>query len=192
MKSRPALWMVLLVALAARLYSVSAPLTDGGQERQTQVAPIARNLHRETLNVLYPRMDSFAPDPGYLTLEFPLQPALMAVAYHAFGIHDVIGRLITIAFSMGSVMFMYLLASRFFLPSSAALTATAIYALTPMSIYFGRAVFPESLLLFFTLGALYFLLRWSEGLQWRYYGLSLVFASLAFLVKAPQIGRAHV
>lgn len=185
MKNRIALWMVLLVALAARLYSVSAPLTDGGQERQTQVAMIARNLYRENLNVFYPRMDSFAPDPGYVTLEFPLQPALMAVAYHAFGIHDVIGRLITIAFSMGSVVFMYLLVSRFFLPPGAALAATAIYALTPMSIFFGRAVFPEALLLFFSLGALYFLLRWSEGLQWRYYGLSLAFASVAFLVKAP-------
>ena len=186
MKNRPVmLWVVLLVAIAARLYSVGAPLTDGGQERQTQVATIARNLYRENLNVFYPRMDSFAPDPGYVTLEFPLQPTLMAVAYHAFGIHDVIGRLITIAFSMGSVMFMYLLASRFFLPSNTALAATAVYALTPMSIYFGRAVFPESLLLFFSLGALYFLLRWSEGLQWRHYGLSLGFASLAFLVKAP-------
>ena len=136
------LWVLILIAFAGRLYSVSAPLTDGGQERQTQVASIARNLFRENLNVLYPRMDSFAPEPGYVTLEFPLQPALMAVAYHVFGIHDVIGRLITIAFSMGSVIFMYLLASRFFLPSSTALAVTAIYALTPMSIYFGRAEFP--------------------------------------------------
>lgn len=185
MKSRTALWVVLLIALAARLYSVSAPLTDGGHERQTQVATIARNLFRNNLNVLYPQLDSFAPDLGYVALEFPLQSALMAVAYHVLGVHDVIGRLVTIAFSMGSVAFFYLLVSRFFFPSGIALATTAVYALTPMSIFFGRAVFPESLLLFFSLGALYFLFRWAEGLHWKYYGMSMAFASLAILVKAP-------
>jgi len=184
MKSRTALWMVLLVSLAVRLYSVGAPLTDGGQERQTQVAMIARNLYRENMNILYPRMDIFAPEPGYVILEFPLQSALMAVAYHFVGDKDIVGRLITIGFSMGSIIFMYLLC-RYFLPEKWALLSASIYALTPLSIYFGRAVFPESLLMFFSLGALYFLLRWSEIFRLRYYVLSLIFAAIAFLVKAP-------
>lgn len=184
MKGRMALWLILLLALATRLYSVNAPLTDGGQERQTQVAMIARNLYRDNLNVLYPRIDIFAPEPGYVTLEFPLQSALMAIVYYVVGVQDIVGRLVTIAFSIMSIAFMYWLA-KFFLPERGALLATAIYALTPMSIYFGRAVFPEALLLFFSLGALYFLLRWSEGLKTRYYVLSLVFVAMAFLVKAP-------
>ena len=183
-KRRIALWIILLIALATRLYSVNAPFTDGGQERQTQVAMIARNLYRENLNMLYPRMDIFAPEAGYVLLEFPLQPALMAIVYHFVGVQDIVGRLITIAFSMGSIVFMYWLA-KFFLPEKGALIATAIYALTPMSIYFGRAVFPEALLLFFSLGALYYLLRWSEGLKTRYYVLSMAFAATAFIVKAP-------
>ena len=184
MKSRTALWMILLVSLAVRLYSVDAPLTDGGQERQTQVSMIARNLYREHMNILYPRMDIFGPDSGYVMLEFPFQSAVMAVAYHFVGDKDIVGRLITIGFSMGSIIFMYLL-SRYFLPEKWALFSATIYALTPLSIYFGRAVFPESLLMFFSLGALYFLLCWSENYRLRYYVLSLIFAAMAFLVKAP-------
>lgn len=184
MKDRMALWLILLLALATRMYSVNAPLTDGGQERQTQVAMIARNLYRDNLNVLYPRMDIFAPEPGYTALEFPLQPALMAIVYYFVGVHDIVGRLVTIMFSMASIVVMYLL-SKYFLPERGALLATAIYALTPMSIYFGRAVFPEALLLFFSLGALYFLLRWSQCHETRYYVLSWIFAAIAFLVKAP-------
>jgi 4-amino-4-deoxy-L-arabinose transferase-like glycosyltransferase len=184
LKGRMALWLILLLALATRLYSVNAPLTDGGQERQTQVAMIARNLYRENLNVLYPRMDTSAPEPGYTMLEFPLQSALMAIVYYFVGVQDIVGRLITITFSIASILFMYELA-KFFLPERGALLITSIYALTPMSIYFGRTVFPEALLLFFSLGALYFMLRWSEGLQKRYYWLSLGFAATASLVKAP-------
>ena len=184
-RDRWAVWVILLFALIARLYSVNAPLTDGGQERQTQVAMIARNLYRDDLNVLYPRMDIFGPDVGYVTLEFPLQPALMAIAYYFVEVQDIVGRLIVIAFSMGSIVFMYWLA-KFFLPEWGALLTTGIYALTPMSIYFGRALFPEALLLFFSLGALYFILRWSEEPQkTRYYVWSLVFAATAILVKAP-------
>jgi 4-amino-4-deoxy-L-arabinose transferase-like glycosyltransferase len=184
MKSRTALWIVLLVALAARLYLVSAPLTDGGQERQTQVSMIARNLYRENMNILYPRMDIFAPEPGYVMLEFPLQSALMAVVYYIVGIKDIVGRLITIGFSMGSIIFVYLL-SQFFLPRKWSLVSSSIYALTPMSIYFGRAVFPEALLMFFSLGSVYFLLRWSEESKFQYYVWSLIFAAISFLVKAP-------
>jgi len=183
-KGRMALWLILLLALAARLYSVNAPLTDGGQERQTQVAMIARNLYRDNLNMLYPRMDTSAPEAGYTMLEFPIQSALMAIIYYLVGVQDIVGRLITIAFSLASIVLMYWLA-RCFLPERGALLSTAIYAFTPMSIYFGRAVFPEALLLFFSLGALYFLIRWSEGSKARDYWLSLIFVAMAFLVKAP-------
>lgn len=181
-RRRVLLWVVLAISLAVRLYGVGSPLTDGGQERQTQVATIARNLYRENPNVLYPRMD-FVPR-FYAMLEFPLQAAIMATLYHVFGIHDAVGRLVTIAFSLGSIVFMYLVARRF-LSEDRAVLAAAVYALTPMSIYFGRAVFPEALLLFFSLGALHFTLEWTRRVRRADYFASVAFAAAAFIVKAP-------
>ena len=184
LQGRLGLWVILLLALTTRLYKVTAPLTDATHERQTMTAEIARNFYRDGLDLLHPRIDSTAPGPGYLMLEFPIQPGLMAIAYHFVGIHDIVGRLITIAFSMGSIVFMFILA-RLLLPAGTALFVTATYALTPMSIYFGRSVHPEVLGLFFSLGALYFILRWREDLTSRFYWLSALFTAMAFLIKPP-------
>lgn len=176
--------LIMLVAVLLRLYGINSPLTDGGHERQTQVAMIARNLYRDGMNVLYPRLDIFAPEPGYIGLEFPLQSALMAGVYYYFDEAPWIGRSLSVLFSIGSILFFYSIAG-FFLGQNLALFAVALYALSPGSIYFGRSVFPESHLLFFSLGALCFLLRWSENRKASFYFASLLFQAISILVKAP-------
>lgn len=176
--------LIFIVALLMRLYGLSNPLTDGGHERQTQVAMIARNLFRDNLNIFYPRMDTFAPSVGYTMLEFPLQPAVIASFYYVFGVHDVIGRIVTIVFAMGSVWLFYRLAQYLISPRFA-LIATAVYSLTPLNVYFGRILFPEAVLLFFMIGAMYFLFRYYQTHRLSHWGLSALFAATACLVKPP-------
>ena len=175
---------IVLLAVLTRLYGLFSPLTDGGHERQTQVAMIARNLFREGYNVLFPRMDTFAPDPGFIALEFPLQPLLMALLHNVLDNFDLCGRFITLLFSVASIWFM-LGVARFFLAERYALLCAGLYALTPMSIYFGRAVFPEALMLFFSLASLFFLLRWYHSNAHTSLGLSILLFAIAALVKAP-------
>ena len=153
---------LLVVALLVRLYGLWNPLTEAGHERQTQVAMIARNILRDDYAFLYTRLDVFGLDPGYIALEFPLQPLLMALA-HGQGVDlDLSGRVVSIAFSLLSVLLMHGIARRFLSPGPALFT-TAVYALSPMSIFFGRAVYPEPLLMFFLLGSVLTALLWRES-----------------------------
>ena len=69
---------------------------------------MSRNFVEEEYNILYPRVDWRGDTPGYVESEFPIYQFLVASLYQVFGIHEWIARLLTIAFSLAALVFLYL------------------------------------------------------------------------------------
>src|SRR5215469_12512527 len=96
-----ALLAILLLGAMLRLYGIHNPIIDHPGWRQGDEASIARNFALLDNNILHPQTDYDGPPPNYVELELQIVPYLAAGLYKIFGIHEIFGRLITLAFSLG-------------------------------------------------------------------------------------------
>src|SRR5581483_10608632 len=96
------LCVALLAGLLLRLHGLHDPVLDHPGWRQGDTAAIARNFATLEYNPLRPQTDYDGPPPNYVELELQIVPFLAATLYKIFGIHEVFGRLISIAFSLGT------------------------------------------------------------------------------------------
>jgi len=177
-------WIVIAVGVLIRCYNVSAPLLDLASWRETQTAMITRNLVKDGLDLLHPRVDWFGNNTAYLALEFPLYNGVIAIFYVVFGEQEIFGRILSILFSAGGMVLFYKLA-RLFFQEKVALYSLLFYMLCPLSIFYSQTYMPESMMLFFSIGAIYFLLRWRETDQKTQLALAIAFTLGALLVKTP-------
>lgn len=178
----PILIIIAFLGLAVRLYGINLPLVESHQIRQAQTAMMTRNLYEDKVDIFHTRLDFFGNVPGHIIMEFPLMHAITALLYYIFGVHEIIGRLVSVVFSVGAMFLMYALA-RQFLPAVSAFAALILYTFSPLNIFFSRAFMPESSMMFLIIGAIYFFLRWTEKQAPSSYILSIIFAALACLAK---------
>lgn len=146
---------ILLLALFMRMQHVRDPLLDHPNWRQGDTASIARNFEQLQYNLLYPQTDYDGPPPNYVELELQILPFLAATAYKVFGVHEIFGRLLAMLFSLGTVFVAGLFARRLYASELAGLTAAAFFAVFPGSVYYGRTVTPDVVMVFFLTAALY-------------------------------------
>ncbi len=178
-----ALLAVFFIASAFRLWGVTNPLVDFHSWRQTLTATIAMNFYTGDMNLLQPSTNWVRE---YYEFEFQIYPFLVALLYKIFGFHDILGRLVSIAFSMGTVGMLYLLGKRYY-DSTTGLFAAGVFAVLPMSVYYTRTFMPESAMLFFSVTLLYFFTRWLDNGTWKDFLLASIFTTLTFLIKLPAL-----
>lgn len=193
----PIFWLVIivLVGLKARLYMIDRPIADWHAWRQADTAAVARNFWQEGFNPLLPRYDDMSgvaenpvPNPNrFRFVEFPIYPSLVYAAYLINGGVDVkLARGVAAAFSLGSIILVYLITKRYF-GVTTALLAGLLFAILPFNVYFSRTVLPEASLVFFCLGMFYFIDRWIKENRLGLYAGSLIFTTAAFLTKPMAI-----
>lgn len=196
-----AVWLVLILALGLGLRheGLRDPILDHPGWRQGDTASIARNFAVLQYNILYPQTNYDGPPPNYVELELQIVPFLAATLYKVVGVHPVIGRVITIVFSLATVVVLYFFGRRVFRSEAAGLVAAAAYAIMPGSVYYGRTFTPDATMVFFMTAALYAVwvlaletAVWSGGeLVWVTALLALAFlakpVSLAALVPAALL-----
>ncbi len=163
-----ALGLVLLVALALRLRGIHDPILDHPGWRQGDTAAIARNFATLDFNPLHPQTDYDGPPPNYVELELQIVPYLAAVLYKGFGVHEVFGRLISIAFSLGTVVLAAFFARRLFAGNAAFVFGALAFALYPGSVYYGRTFMPDTAMTFFLTAAVYASWEWIAGEDGRF------------------------
>lgn len=181
-KYRKIFYAIIVVSVLLRLYGITLPLIESHQLRQAQTADVARNLYYDKMDIFHTRMNFAGDGAKPAVLEFPLMHGITALTYYVFGVHEIIGRIVSILFSIGALLFMYGLA-RQFLSVAASLAAMGLYGLSPMNIFFSRAFMPESSMMFFMIGAIYFFLVWLDQNGTRYYIFSLLFMVFVGLTK---------
>jgi hypothetical protein len=102
----------------------------------------------------------------------------LVMNYALFGFKEWAGRLVPVAYAVGSLLLLTLLVWRFG-GAGWALVAAAIYALTPLNLIFADMIDHEQGCIFWCLALFYAFQRWRQTHAWRHLGLSLFFVTLA-------------
>lgn len=180
------LFAIVTLGLVFRLYGIDNPFLDSHAERQTQVAMVARNLSHDNFAWWCTRLDMFGPVESCHVLEFPLIQGIAALAYSVVGEHQIIGRIVALIFSICSIGFMYGV-SRYFSDRIGTIIAVTVYSLAPFSVYFGRTFMAESVMMFCSLGAFYFVLKHGNAGRRLDFVFALILGAFAVLAKPTAI-----
>ncbi len=185
--------LIALLAIVLRLKGIHDPILDHPAWRQGDTASIARNFATLQYNILYPQTNYNGPPPNYVELELQIVPFLAATLYKIFGVHEIFGRLISLVFSVGTVVIIGLFARWLFFSATAGLIAAFFFATFPGSVYYGRTFTPDTTMVFFLTAALYAVTRFiveDEALTQR--GLARVTALLTFAYLAKPVAVAGI
>lgn len=160
---------LLALTLAVRIPGLFRPLLGNFATKNVIYAMIARNWATGASPFWHPALDCLKGDRLALhLLEVPLSAYLAGTCWRlAGGSLDVWGRLISIAFSLGTVVLLYRLCLRWHGRQAAAASA-ALFALSPVSIVCGQAFMLEASLVFFAVGSVWSLDNWlrAAGRRW--------------------------
>lgn len=196
--TNPFLYLLFILALGfwLRLYKIDNPIADWHSWRQADTAAVARNFYQEGYNPFLPRGDDMSTISEikpvlnlerYRFVEFPIYPSLVAFAYFINGgVDEKLARLVSVLFSLGSIIFIYLIVKKYSETLHALLSAF-IFATLPFSVFFSRVTLPEPSLIFFSLGMFYFVDRWIYENKTSLMLWGIFFTASAFLTK-PMAG----
>jgi 4-amino-4-deoxy-L-arabinose transferase-like glycosyltransferase len=176
---------IVLLAVAFRLYRVDVPLIDGHSWRQITNADITRHFAEGVMNPFVPRV-SWGGLNGVVGMEFPLLHYLTAIVWLITGEREVVARLVAIAFSIAAVLLTYFLGTRLF-GRPAGRAAAFLLAVSPSSVYFGRAYLSDTPMLTFSVGAVLAWDRYFDRPTPARAAVAAVVTALAALVKLPAI-----
>jgi 4-amino-4-deoxy-L-arabinose transferase-like glycosyltransferase len=180
---------ILISALLLRLKGISNPLLDDQAWRQADTASMAVHMSGQLTNfpeVFFPHLNYDATIPQKVELEFPFLPYLLACTWSIFGWADVWGRLWSVLFSILTIWGIYDLTARIF-SERVGFLAAVIYAVMPLSVYYGRVIMPEPVAQFLSIWALDLLWRWRSAPKFgKLLGAGLLL-SAAILAKLPQL-----
>ena len=185
--------VILLGAFIVRLYKIDNPLADWHSWRQVDTSAVSRNFLKYGFDVLHPRFDDISSLPsgkenpqGYRFVEFPFYNLIHAYFAKSFPSKNLEwwGRMVSIIFSLGSLIFLYLITKKY-LGGKTGLLAAFFFAFLPYNVFFSRVILPEPMMVFTSLGMIYFFARWldQERLSGFFYFLFIVFAAISLLLK---------
>jgi len=186
-RARPDVGLIfaVLVGLGFRLLYVTMPLAEAHRWRQITNADIARNFYEGSFNLLYPRV-SWGGYDNAVGMEFPLLHALLAAVYRAAGEVEIVTRLIPIAFSLGTIVAIYLLGVRLF-DRPTARAAAFLMAVSPTAVFFGRTFLSDTPMLFFSVVAILGFVDYFATGRRSMAAVGAVATALACLVKVPAV-----
>ena len=182
----PALLLILLFAVLLRMQYIHLPMAEAHRWREITNMDIARNFYERSMNLLYPQVNWGGDRTPYVGMEFPLMQWVAALLYHVFGEQAIVGRLISLAFSVGTVWALYALGAWLF-GVAAGRAAAFLFAISPSAIFFGRFFISDTPMVFYSVAAV---LAWVVYLDTRSRTagiLAAVCGALAFLVKIPAV-----
>lgn len=180
------IYLVILFALLVRLFHISFTVIGWHSWRQSDTAAIARNFYENGHNILYPQIDWRGNTEGYVESEFHIYPFIVSWLYSIFGINEMLGRFVSVMFSLFTILGIYLLVRKY-LGKNTALWSSLIYAILPLNIYYGRAFMPESMMLMCTVFGIYYFTELLDRGSLRNYILTFLFVSLAVLIKLTSL-----
>jgi hypothetical protein len=147
LNSKVAGWIGIPLVLTFLIRAVCAnqPIVENYVGRQIPTAMVARNLERGS-GFLRPELDT-APFPNYFVVEAPLYQLVVVAARRATGLSlDASGRIVSaLAMTLAACGLFELVRRR--RGERAALLATLVFAIFPLTIRYGRAFQPDALML---------------------------------------------
>jgi hypothetical protein len=179
--------IILLAGFLTRLINITQPILEVAGWRQCLTASVARNFYYNGMNIFYPQTLNSGNTEGFLgSCEFNIYPFTVAILYKLFGVHESLGRLVSIIAFCGGAFFLYKLTKKY-AGNTTGLITLLFYTFNPYIFFYSRSFQPESTMLFFSITMLYFFSEWIDKEGWWRFALMTLCATLAFLVKLPTI-----
>jgi hypothetical protein len=183
LRAAPAL---LLAGFAAQGLATAFRGIDTPDWREADVATVARNFSREALNPLAPRVDWRGDREGRVEMEPPLLPFAMALLEPWTGEDPRVGRLLSLAATLGALA-IFLRLARERLPPRGAAFAGLCFACNPLLIQVATELRPEPLMLLGSLAAVFHGERWLRAGSRRDRAFALAGTAFAVFAKLPAI-----
>ena len=179
-------FVICVLAVAARLILINQPYVDHWSWRQSDVAAIARNFLLSGFQFGYPQIDWAGNASGYVGTEFPILPFIAALCYKFAGLHEWIGRIQSVVLFAVSLPLFFLLVREAF-ETTAAVWATFFYSFAPLNIFAGRSFMPDVPSLSLAIIGLYFFLQWADCGELATFFIAAIAISLSLLIKITNI-----
>ena len=175
-------WLPVVLGLILRLIQVQAPILGVHSWRQADTAAMARHFALERTPIWLPQIDWSGASPGYVECEFPLFPYLLGQLYKLIGLHEWLGRGLSVLCSTLTIVLIIRLGQRLLDPISA-WWGGLFFAVLPLGVYYGRTLQAEALMLLLAVVSIERLLVWKQRhSRWALLTSWLAFC-LACLIK---------
>lgn len=177
-------FLLIACILPYRLLHVSEPLNNVTQFRQAQTATITQNFYLHGIDMFQTELDIFGMGKErYLTLEFPLYEAMVALLYRVFSPDDLWGRVVSISASVIGGWYFYRLV--YVLTQRIALSwlSTFFFFAAPINMYYQQDILIEPTIIATLLVGMYYALRWIQKPSILALVLASFFLSLGFVQK---------
>lgn len=188
--------ILLVLSISLRFWKLASPVADWHSWRQADTSAVTRNYDKvHKINWLYPVYDDISSTQtgkdnpmGFRFVEFPIYNVMSLVTKYVVADFSVeqAGRATTAITSTISGLFIFLIIRKIFGSRNGFMTALT-YFFIPYNIFYGRVILPDPTMVMFSLGALWFGLKYCEEIQKRHLVLLVVFSSLALLVKPMAV-----
>ncbi len=182
---------IIVVGCALRLFGITNSVTDWHAFRQADTASVTREYVKHGIDLLRPHYhelgntQSGKVNPqGYRMVEFPIVNAILAFILRTLPFLDLVtfSRLFSVVFSLGTLVCIYLLGTRWANKTVGYLAALS-FATLPYAVYYSRVILPEPFCIFFLTLAILTFDVWLEKQKWQWYFISLISFSVALLLK---------
>jgi len=189
---------ILILGFVLRLYRFNNPVADWHSWRQVDTSSVSRVFTEEGFDILHPKYHDLSNVPsglenpnGYRFVEFPIYNIFQAGLFRISSILTLEewGRMVTVLSSLLTITFIFLLVRKY-TEDKIALVSAALYAVIPYSIYYGRVILPDPLMVTFIMGGIYFFDLWINNgkkqanlRSFIFFSLALLFTASAFLIK---------
>ena len=182
------IWIIIfLIGLILRSSFVLHPV-DTLSWRENDVATIAKNYYENNMDFFYPQVNWGGKGPDYAEMEFPVYPYLIALSYKLFGFHDIAGRIISLIFSLATLLVFFRL-SKYLFEERTAIVISLFFAISPLLNIISDTIQPESVMFFFYVSSVYTFIRWLNNPNIKYFILVSFCTAFALLSK---ITAAHI
>lgn len=191
---------LLVLATLTRLYRVTNPLLDWHAWRQADTASVTREYVKHGIKPLVPKYLDLSNTPsgtdnpnGYRMVEFPLLnigTASLLRVLPQLPLEQT-SRVVSLVFSVLGLAALYGLV-RSVSGRTIALMSGLVYAVLPFSVYYGRVVLPEPILIGVLLTSLYAFQKWLRTKNFIWYCAAFSFLLVGYLLKPYTIFFAPV
>ncbi|HVA46352.1 MAG TPA: glycosyltransferase family 39 protein [Pirellulales bacterium] len=166
---------LVLLTVLLRVPGIQRPLVGHYATKSAMYAMMARNWALGRAPFWLPTTDCLAGgERGWHLLEIPLAAYLAGAGWAVCGGPlDLWGRSVSIVFSAGAAVLLYLLVRRWH-SDRAASVAALVFTFSPASIIFGQSFMLEPSVVFLMLATLWCMENWLEGVPERHGARSLI------------------